>query len=145
MNVMISGLVRPPKGDVMNKGLTIAIVGVILMVSLIAYAATSTLTFGWQQSVNDLPTLKAWRIYKSNTSGSGYTLFQEILYSGTPQQEYSAVTSLTQADGSKATYYFVCRAVGTNNVESGNSNEVTAVVDWTAPSVPVMFKVTITN
>jgi hypothetical protein len=129
----------------MKKVLTIAIISLILTMAMFVYAATSTLTFGWQQSVNDLPTLKAWRIYKSNTSGSGYTLFQEILYNGTPQQEYSAVTSLTQPDGSKTTYYFVCRAVGTNNVESGNSNEVTAVVDWTAPSVPIMFKVTVTN
>ena len=113
--------------------------------SSISHAAMSTLTFGWQQEATDLPNIKSWRIYKSNTSGSGYTLFQEIPYNGTPQQEYTAATSLAQPDGTKVVYYFVCRAVGTNNVESGSSNEVTAVVDWSAPSVPVLFKVTITN
>lgn len=129
----------------MKRVLTIAVMCIILVMGSLVYSAVSNLNFAWQQDAASLSTIKSWKIYKSETAGTGYTLFYEILYNGTPQQEYTGATTLDQPIGTKKTYYFVCRALGTNGVESGNSNEVSATIDWNQPSVPIMFKVTVTN
>lgn len=129
-----------------NRLTTVLLCAAVLVYCFtIAFAATSQLTFNWQQSASDLPNLKEWRIYKSTTQGSGYTLFNTITYNGVPAQEYTGSSVLTQPDNTKQVYYFVCRAVGNNGVESGNSNEVSATIDWTSPSVPILFRVTVTN
>ena len=109
------------------------------------YPATKTLTFSWQQSTADLPNLQMWRIYSSTTQGAGYTLMTQIVYDGQAKPEYTGNATITQGDSTSKTYFFVCRAVGKNGNESGNSNEVSAVIDLTAPSTPVQFKVTISN
>ena len=108
-------------------------------------AATKTLNFAWQQSTADLPNLQMWRIYSSTTQGAGYTLMTQIVYDGQAKPEYTGSAQITQGDNTAKTYFFVVRAVGKNGNESGNSNEVSAVIDLTAPSTPIQFKVTISN
>lgn len=109
------------------------------------YPATKTLTFSWQQSTADLPNLQMWRIYSSTTQGAGYTLMTQIVYDGQAKPEYTGNATITQGDNTSKTYFFVCRAVGKNGNESGNSNEVSAVIDLASPSTPIQFKVTISN
>lgn len=107
--------------------------------------ATKTLTFGWQQASADLPNLQMWRIYSSVTPGAGYTLMSQVVYDGAAKPEYTGTATITQADNTARTYYFICRSVGKNGNESGNSNEVSAAIDLTAPSTPIQFRVTIGN
>ena len=109
------------------------------------YPATKALTFSWQQSTADLPNLQMWRIYSSTTQGAGYTLMTQIVYDGQAKPEYTGNATITQGDNTSKTYFFVCRAVGKNGNESGNSNEVSASIDLSAPSTPIQFKVTISN
>jgi hypothetical protein len=61
-----------------------------------------------------------YNIYRSNVSGSGYSLMN-----GSP----NAGTSYTDSTvNSGQTYYYVVKAVDGNDVESGPSNEVQAVI-----------------
>jgi hypothetical protein len=124
------------------------VLGVLLFWILVAtsvFALTKTLNFGWQQASADLPNLATWRIYSSSTAGGPYALLTQIAYDGQAKPEYTGTATITQADNTAKTYYFICRAVGKNGNESGNSNEVSAVIDLIAPSTPVQFKVTISN
>jgi hypothetical protein len=117
----------------------------VILLSLTGYAATKTATFTWTQPAADLPILAGWRVYSSATAGGPYTLLSSITYTGTPASSYTGTGTLTQADGTAKTWYFVCRALGKSGLESGNSNEVNAVIDLTVPGTPVTFTVTITN
>lgn len=127
----------------MKKVLTIGLVCIMLLFGAIVCANVSNFTFGWQQSAVDLPNLQEWRIYKTETAGTGYTQMIAIAYDGTQKQEYTGSTTIDQPINTKKTYYFIVRAVGKNGLESGNSNEVSAVIDWTTPNVPILFRVTI--
>ncbi len=115
-----------------------------LVIAFAAFGATNV-TFNWQQTSTDLPNLQMWRIYSSTTPGTGYTLLAQIIYDGAAKPEYTGTATITQPDNTAKTYYFICRAVGKNGNESGNSNEVNAAIDLTAPSTPIQFKVTKSN
>ena len=121
---------------------------VILCIPLLpiqAMCATKTATFTWTQDSASLPVLAGWRVYQASAAGGPYTLLSSMTYDGTPKPSYTGTGTINQADGTSKTYYFVCRALGKSGLESGNSNEVSAVVDLTVPGVPVTFTVTITN
>lgn len=107
-----------------------------------AMADTKTMKFAWQQP-GDLSSLAGWKVYSATIPGGPYTLFSTIAYTGTAMQEYTGTATLTQAQGIKRTYYFILTAYGTNGLESGRSNEVSAVIDFTVPSIPVSFTVTV--
>jgi hypothetical protein len=116
---------------------------IMLLPGLVAFAATRTATFTWTQDAASLPKIQSWRVYSASTSGGPYTQLAEIAYDGSPKPSYTGSATLTQADGTAKTWYFICRAHGKNGIESGNSNEVSAVIDLTVPGTPVSFTVTI--
>jgi hypothetical protein len=126
---------------------TLAILGAFLscLGTVDPQAATKTLTFNWQQDAASLPSLQMWRIYSSTTDGGPYSLMSQIVYDGQAKPEYVGTSTITQGDNTSKVYYFVVRAVGKNGNESGNSNQVSATIDLTAPGVPVQFRVTISN
>lgn len=68
-----------------------------------------------------------------------------IPYGGTAQTEYTGTKTLTSPDGQTKTYYFTLTAFDTSGNESAKSNEVSAVIDFEAPGVPLQLKVTVTN
>lgn len=104
----------------------------ILLIPLFAFAATSV-TLNWDP--NTEPDLAGYRLYRSTTSGSGYSKVGEIT---APSTEF---TDTVIMDG---TYYWVVTAFDANGNESGFSNEVSAVLDSTPPGAPAGLKITIT-
>ena len=118
----------------------------MLSFSISTQAGTKTINFAWDQANLDMPNLKEWHLKYSLVSGGPYTVLAVVPYGGvilTPYTGSGTVTAIP--DGQKATVYFVCTAVGTSGVESGNSNEVSAMLDFTTVTVPVNFKIVITN
>ncbi len=129
----------------MKRFLCLAIVSVLFFWIGSAYAGTKTINFAWQQDVADLSTLTGWKIYKADVAGGPYALLSTINYNGAPQQEYtSGPQSLISPDGQIKTYFFVATAFKPG-AESGYSNEVSAVIDFKAISVPVQFRLTVTT
>ena len=118
---------------------------VVLLMAVSVFAATRTATFTWTQDAASLPLLSKWNVYSATKSGGPYTLLSSITYDGTPKAQYTGTGTLTQTDGSSATYFFICRALGKSGIESGNSNEVSATIDLTVPGVPINFQVVIST
>jgi len=89
-----------------------------------AESMTGTGTAPVQQSVNLTWTATAdavgYNIYRSTTSGSGYTMINPSL-DGTTAYTDSTVVSGT-------TYYYVATSVNSESQESGYSNQATAVI-----------------
>lgn len=80
------------------------------------------LNLSWQ--ANAEPDLAGYNIYRSTTSGTGYTKINTSLVTGTTYTD----TGLTAG-----TYYYVVRAVDTSGNESGNSNEAAGAVGGADP------------
>jgi hypothetical protein len=122
------------------------LIAVLLVVALIgvAYAGQKTLTFAWSQP-GSMVGFAGWKLYQSDVAGLPGVLAMTIPYGGTSQTEYTGTKILTSPDGQTKTYYFTLTAFDTSANESAKSNEVSAVIDFESPSVPVTLKVTITN
>jgi len=130
----------------MKKAFTLLIVLLVVIITgTLAVAGTKTITFYWQQSAADLPTLTGWKIYKADTAGGPYTLFSTITYNGTQAQEYtSGVQSLVSPDGQIKTYYFTATSFKAG-AESVKSNEISAIIDFKELSIPIQFRLTVTS
>ncbi len=114
----------------------------------LSWSGTKTLTFAWQQ---DLPTpvndLAGWRLYQSTTPGASCKATKvggDIVFIS-QQVEYTSSVSIAAPDNQRTTLYFSVTAFDISGNESGCSNEVVAVIDFQAPTIPVQLKVTITT
>jgi oligosaccharide reducing-end xylanase len=77
-------------------------------------AGFSTVTLDWND--NNAIDLAGYNVYRSATSGNGYTKLNDSLLSS---------SNFTDAIGTLDTpYYYVATAVDVNSLESGNSNEI---------------------
>src|SRR4051794_24998956 len=72
----------------------------------------------WKASTST--NLKGYYVYRSDTAGGAFTKISAVPLAGT------MYTDNTIASG--RTYYYATTAVNANNLESGYSNQVTAVV-----------------
>ena len=99
---------------------------IILVLLMISYAPAAQKVFTWD--ANTEADLAGYRLYMSNTSGSYGTTPIATIPAGTETLNYDV-----SPDG---TYYFVMTAYDTNDNESGYSNEVSTVIDETAPAPP---------
>ena len=107
-----------------------------------SFAGDKQLTFEWAQTLT--PDFYGWKLHMSTTPGGPYTQFgANIVYDGTPSPTYTMSETLTSPDGQQITYYFVVSATDTAANESGFSNEVSAVIDFLGPCVPVTLTVTV--
>lgn len=126
----------------MKKFLTI----LLILFACVAFAQQSPrrdLLFAWDQTI--VPDLAGWKLYMSETAGSGYVEVAEITYGGTPTAEYTTDFEVIGSTGQVKQYYFVLTAFDLDGNESGYSNEVQAVVDFEAPDAPFTLRVTITR
>ncbi len=94
---------------------------------LAAIAGDSVVSLDWDD--NSDPDLAGYNVYRSTTSGSGYSLVNGGLVMT------SDFVDSTVANGT--TYYWIVRAVDTMGGESDDSNEATATpADSTPPAAP---------
>lgn len=118
--------------------LIVAALGIVLSGSYV-YAGTTNVTLAWDPP-NPLAGTAGYRVYKSQTSGSfpakGAANAACTAAVGTNQCTAGAI-----ADG---TWYFVATAYDSAGNESGYSNQVSTVLDSTAPGAPGNLKVTVT-
>ena len=119
------------------------ILSVMVLVTF-AFAGTKNLTFAWSQP-GSLAGFAGWKLYQSDVSGLPGVLAMTIPYGGVAQTEYTGTKTLTSPDGVTKTYYFTLTAFDTSGNESAKSNEVSAMIDFEAPGVPLTLKVTVTN
>jgi len=121
---------------------------IFIFLATFAYAAPVTKTFQWEQNTVDTakPDFGGWRLYYSTTSGGPYTKISDINFVS-QQSSYEEEITLNKPEweGTIQTLYFVCTAFNkVNNLESGNSNEVTGDFDFSnAFSSPFNFKIVI--
>jgi hypothetical protein len=89
-------------------------------------------TFLWEQDAADLPQLKEWRFYWSDTTGGPYTAILDtlgnpliVLYDGSPSASYTSeqVVVVPGQPGTSVTKYIVMTAVDQSDNESGYSAE----------------------
>jgi fibronectin type 3 domain-containing protein len=101
--------------------------------NLSATAGDSTVSLDWDD--NSEGDLDGYNVYRSTTSGSGYTQINGSLV-GSSDYTDNSVTNGT-------TYYYVVTAVDTSSNESGYSSEDSATPsDTTAPAAPTSLAAT---
>jgi hypothetical protein len=131
----------------MNK-CVLAVFAVVVLAALCCTqpvsAGTKTLNFAWEQP-GSLVGFAGWKLYQSDTAGGPGTVSMTIPYGGASQSTYTGTKVLTSPDGVTKTYYFTLSAFDTSGNESAKSNEVSAVIDFEAPGVPLNLQVTITT
>jgi hypothetical protein len=134
----------------MKKNVTTwLIIAVFIIMALVVSckkteAGTKTLNFAWSQP-GSLAGFSGWKLYQADAAGAAGVLVLTIPYGGTVQAEYTGTKNLISPDGQTKIYYFTLTAFDTSGNESGRSNEVTATIDFEAPSTPVTLKVTVTT
>ena len=117
---------------------------ILMGIAVIAFAGTKNLTFAWSQP-GSLAGFAGWKLYQSDVSGLPGVLAMTIPYGGVAQTEYTGSKVLTSPDGVTKTYYFTLTAFDTSGNESAKSNEVSAMIDFESPGVPLQLRVTVTN
>ena len=114
------------------------------VVPAVAQTKQVDLTFDWQQNIS--ADFYGWKLWYSTTSGGPYTqLGSDILYTPPPSPPYTSDELIIAPDGAETTYYFVVNACDSAGNNSGDSNEVSYLVDFLAPDIPVQLNVTITT
>lgn len=76
------------------------------------------------------PTITGYNILRSTTEGSGH-----IVIGGISDNESSSYTFIDNTADNGTTYFYLVRSENSNNVESSNSDEVSATSDATSPSL----------
>jgi hypothetical protein len=124
---------------------------VLLLIALLALtcgpacAGTDEKTFAWEQPSIDTasPDFGGWKIFYSETAGGPYTVLTTINFT-TAQATYTADVTLGRPEwnGTTKTLYFIARAFNkTTSQESDDSNEVSALCDFTNVfTVPINFR-----
>ncbi|MBN1765731.1 MAG: hypothetical protein JW860_10775, partial [Sedimentisphaerales bacterium] len=104
--------------------------------SLAATAGDGTVSLDWDD--NSEIDLDGYNIYRSTTSGSGYSQINGVQLSSSDYTDNSVTNGVT--------YYYVVTAVDTSSNESGNSNENSAMpADTTPPTPPTGLMATTGN
>jgi len=106
------------------------------------YAGQKTVTFSWEQPglvVGDTD-FYGWKMFYSETAGGPYQqLDGDIVWDGTAQPEYQWTSvPIEVPNGQQKTFYFVVNAWDKAENYSEDSNEVSLVIDFLAPSQPVV-------
>jgi hypothetical protein len=96
--------------------------------------------FSWTQA--DLPRVKYWKLYRSETSGQDFLEIAEIEYTG-GDGTFSTTETMSVPDGEKKTYYFVLVSFTEFGVFSQNSVEASVTIDKTQPSPVLNFRLKI--
>jgi hypothetical protein len=99
---------------------------VMTPVNLVASPSKEAIHLTWSQGIS--PEAVSYRVYRSDTSGSGYS--EIALVSGPRVREGNAAYADTDTEIG-ITYYYVVTAIGPDGEESGYSNEVQS-----SPGVP---------
>ncbi|MGA1867761.1 MAG: Ig-like domain-containing protein [bacterium] len=100
--------------------------------NVVATSGELSIDLSWQ--ANPECDLTEYRIYRTQTSGSGYNLIGSVPSSTTVYQDRGLMEDTT--------YYYVVTAVDTLLSESGLSQEASAIpIDTTAPSIPIGLEV----
>ena len=107
----------------------------ILGLSLPCWAG-SPVTFQWDPNLES--DLAGYRLYQTTIKGE-YTFGEENAVAITP----AGTETCRLPDVSDGTYWWVLSAFDTFNNESGRSNEVTAILDATAPDPPIVLVIPI--
>jgi len=102
----------------MKKRIVLMLCFIFVFISC-AMAGEVKLTLMWD--ANTETNLAGYKTYISDVSGSGYTQFGDVILAGTETVDFS----FSAATGTEAVKkFFIVRAYNTNDLESGNSNEV---------------------
>jgi hypothetical protein len=118
------------------------ILAMALLFAVPIFAANKTLNCSWNQTLPSPNDLAGWGLYQSSTSGGSYTKILDIQYVS-QQTKYTATTAITVPDGATTTLYFALDAVDGSGNRSAKSNQVTVVIDFEAPGVPINFTITV--
>jgi hypothetical protein len=125
-----------------------------LMVAMLAFAGSNTVTFEWEQP-GDVTDLHSWRLYVSDVPGGPYddgmVYFLDgggnavphilIPYLGAPEVVYNTIGTVVVPDQAVTNLCFVLNAWDIDGNFSGNSNEVCNPFDFLNPSVPFNFRI----
>ena len=76
-----------------------------------------------------------------NVAVSPANLKATIPYGGTQATEYTSSQPITSPDSQEVRYYFVMTAFDTAQNESAKSNEVSELIDFMAPGIPIQLRV----
>ncbi len=87
---------------------------------------SNNLVLAWTATTTPASVVKGYNIYRSTTSGSGYTLAGRVSGSTT-------VTFIDTSIDPNTTYYYVARTETNDGTESGNSNEATVTIPRLQP------------
>ncbi len=112
----------------MKRTMKRIVVAIILVLLMVMNAPAAQKVFTWD--ANTEADLAGYRLYQSNVSGQ-YTIGLDWI-AEIPAGTETLIYDMTP-DG---TYYFVLTAFDVNGNESGYSNEVSTVIDETAPAPP---------
>ena len=107
--------------------------------------ANSTLSFTWTYETAWLPKIEKWSLWESETSGSAFTKVVDISYDPNLSPPYTTSVVIDVNQGEVTKYYVLVahRGVENNSASSGNSNEVTVIIDKMPPKSPFEFKIKI--
>jgi len=92
-----------------------------------AAEANDVVTFIWKQG--DIGRIEEWKLYMGEVQGGPYDLLITVPYSGTPGDTYTTSQEMTVNAGEMKTFYFTLVTFTPNGVFSGNSMEVSVVID----------------
>lgn len=103
----------------MLRKIVLFVAALILLFSVQALAGEVKVTLMWDANTEE--NLAGYKVFVSDVSGSGYTQFGNDIPAGTETVDFS----FSAATGTEAVKkFFMVRAYNTNDLESGNSNEV---------------------
>ena len=114
----------------------------ILFLAAPVWAAEKSITFGWTQEIS--ADFAGWKLYSATAPGVAVNptnLVATIDYTGTVEPEYTSAETVLSPDGQEVLHYFVLTAFDQDGNESGPSNEVSKMIDFLAPGVPIQFKI----
>lgn len=128
-----------------------AIIAVFLILFLAGFAhgqnVSRSATFAWQQPAAETSSgsFGGWKIYRKSMVGDtpAYALFATIPFVS-QQAEYTTTQTISLQAGTQGSLVFVATAFDTAGNESGFSNEAVYNYDLMPPSVPTLFKLTVT-
>lgn len=103
-----------------------------LLVLSVAFSAQAAIQVTATWSPNTEGDLAGYNIYRSTTSGSGFTKINSSIITKTATPQYHDNINGTI----DATYYYVVTAVDTSGNESAHSNQGSIHIDTSAPAPP---------
>lgn len=130
--------------------IAMAIVGIVFILLIRAFAADEPVTFMWEQNVVDLPNLQGWNFYVGDQNGPPWTKFATVPYtSGEGPWTTDTTLTITGAPGSTVKKYFAATAVNKDGKESAyatgqpNATEVTKSfkIPWGVVTEPFNFTI----